>query len=97
MSIIEKLDLIQASIAQGGAIVSEVKSEVEVFGQQKYDEGFAAGVASVGAGAIYSQEQLDQAVLAAKAELKAQIKAKYEAAQAAESSIEQALLQELGE
>lgn len=95
MSIIEKLDLIQASIAQGGAIVSEVKSEVEAFGQSKYDEGFAAGVASVGAGGIYSQEQLDQAVASAKAELKLEIKSKYQEALAAEASIEQALLQQL--
>ncbi len=55
-------------------------------------EGFARGQ---GGGAIYTQEQLDQAVASArqasKDEVKAQALALYDAAQSAESSVEAGL------
>jgi len=128
MEILNKLQALSESLGQGKDQVEQVKSDVEVFGQAKfdegklagieegkilgfeegkkvgYDEGFAAGVASVPVSPvdpsapvsdkIYSQAELDEKIVIAKAEKYAELKQKYQDAQAAESSIEAAVFQE---
>jgi hypothetical protein len=112
MEILNKLNEIGESLGLGREKVEQVKSDVEAFGAAKfeegkkigYDEGFAAGVASVPVSAvveipvasdkIYSQVELDEKIVIAKAEKLAEMKQKYQEAQAAESSIEAALFAE---
>ncbi|OPZ24224.1 MAG: hypothetical protein BWZ03_00259 [bacterium ADurb.BinA186] len=124
MEILNKLQALSESLGQGKESVEQVKSDVEAFGQAKfdegklagieegkvigfeegkkigYDEGFAAGVASVGgelpppSDKIYSQVELDEKIVVAKAEVKAELKALYKDAQDKESAIEAALFAE---
>lgn len=121
MEILNKLTALSESLGQGKESVEAVKSDVEAFGQIKFDEGkalgleegkalglvegeaigyqkgFEAGVASVGgelpppSDKIYSQVELDAALVAKANEVKAQIKAKYDEAQSLESAIEAGL------
>lgn len=67
--------------------LEDIKQEISV----KVDEAYQLGVVAGGGGAIYTQEQLDQAVMAAKESLKAQIVALNDAQQASESASEQSL------
>ena len=109
MEILNKLTALSESLGQGKEQVEEVKSDVEAFGAAKfeegkkigYDEGFAAGVASVPVGSvgevpvasdkIYSQVEMDTALVVKANEIKASIKAKYDEAQSLESAIEAGL------
>lgn len=128
MEILNKLTELSDSLGLGKEKVEQVKSDVEAYGQAKfeegklagieegkvlgfeegkkvgYEEGFQAGVASVppsavdpsapGSDKVYSQVELDEKIVAAKAEVKAELKALYKEAQDKESAIESALFAE---
>jgi hypothetical protein len=111
MEILNKLTALSESLGMGKSQVEEVKSDVEAFGAAKfeegkkigYDEGFAAGVASVPvvvgevtppSDKVYSQSEMDLALIAKSNEVKAMIKAKYDEAQAKESAIEASVFAE---
>lgn len=121
MEILTKLNELGESLGLGKEKVETIKSDVEAFGQIKFDEGkslglaegkalglvegeaigyqkgFEAGIASVGgelpppSDKIYSQVELDAALVVKSNEVKALIKAKYDEAQLKESEIEAAL------
>lgn len=88
----------QAGIVEGKLLGFEEGKKVG------YEEGFSAGVASVPAvpvdssvpvsDKIYSQVELDEKIVLAKAEVKAELKALYKDAQDKESAIEAALFSE---
>lgn len=124
MEILNKLTALSESLGMGKTQVEEVKSDVEAFGQIKFDEGkalgitegkalglaegeaigyqkgFDAGVASVGgevpvpSDKVYSQIEMDAALIAKSIEVKSVIKAKYDEAQAAESVLEASVFAE---
>lgn len=106
----EKVEQVKSDVEAFGAIKFDEGKAVGVeegkiigFDEGKkvgYDEGFAAGVASVGgelpppSDKIYSQAELDAALVVKANEVKAAIKAKYEEAQAKESEIEASVFAE---
>lgn len=124
MEILNKLTELSDSLGIGKEKVEQVKSDVEAFGQAKFEEGkllgieegkviglaegeaigyqkgFDAGVASVGgevippSDKIYSQVEMDAALVVKANEVKASIKAKYDEAQLKESEIEAAVFAE---
>lgn len=91
---INKIDELSQNLLATNAQVQALKAEVELLGQAKYDEGFSAGVAASGGDKIYSQAELDAALIEKAALVKSELKAKYDAAQASESAIEQAVFGE---
>lgn len=98
MEILNKLQSLGESLGQGKEIVEQVKSEVELALQAKfeegkkvgYDEGFAAGVASVPvipvgevpppSDKIYSQAELDEKIGEAKGLYVVELEQKLDAA-----------------
>lgn len=70
------LKLLQDLVANVAALQTQLADAEAGLAQAKqlsYEEGFAAGVASVGADKIYSQAEFDAAVMEMKAEMMAQI------------------------
>jgi hypothetical protein len=67
--------------------VNTLKNEVTAFGQEQYDKGFADGSAA-GNGKLYSEDEKNQFVASAIAQLKADLLAQYAAAQVAETVAE---------
>lgn len=72
MNILEIFAQLQALVSELQAKIEEQSASIEAEKQASYDEGFAAGAASVGSDKIYSQAELDAAIAQAKAELEAQ-------------------------
>ena len=76
MNLLEQLIALVASISELQAKLSDAQVAADELAKVKYEEGFAAGVASVSippSDKIYSQEQLDQAIALAVEPLKVQI------------------------
>lgn len=91
---IQKIDDLSQNLLATNAQVQALKLEIEAFGLQKYEAGYAAGVAASGGDKIYSQAELDAALIEKASAVKAELKAKYEEAQAKETEIEKAVFGE---
>lgn len=101
-----QVEEVKSDVEAFGAIKFEEGKLVGIEEGKKigYDEGFAAGVASVPVGSvgevpvesdkIYSQVEMDAALVVKANEIKASIKAKYGEAQSLESAIEAGLFAE---
>ena len=74
MDLVQLLNNLVANIAALQAQLVDAQASADALAKAKYDEGFAAGVASVGSGdKIYSQAELDAKVAEAVAPLNAKI------------------------
>lgn len=72
MDILKLLSDLAASIEALKASLVNAQGQLDVLSKAKYDEGFAAGVASVGVGdKLYSQIEVDAMLMPVKAELEA--------------------------
>ena len=66
MNILEIFAQLQALVSELQAKIEEQSASLEAEKQASYDEGFAAGAASVGSDKIYSQAELDAAIAQAR-------------------------------
>lgn len=84
MDILEKVDGVITSM-------NEIKSDIEAYGQSRYAQGRADQAAEQGGSVGFSQEQVDQMIAAAKADLEAQLIAQRQLLDAVPAQIEAAV------